>query len=256
MNFVGVPGKSMQRAGHVLDLTFSNIPFALTVVRPDMHSGSDHKTQVTIIPGCGNVPREQFPYRVPEDKLPKFARLIQNGMAQLPDPWSLTDPDQINGFTNVLMEIFISTIQIAGKPDHREGCPTPWWTANCKTEYRAHLSAREPMGEGATEETREFYTTICNAKQEYWKHIINGVSDNKSLYRIIGWHKLTSNLKSPPLKVNGNMVKDTLEKAEALRTEVLERFSTDDDLGHDPLDNWNGSGTLDWRQSTSLEEVE
>ena len=45
------------------------------------------------------------------------------------------------------------------------------------------------------------------------------------------WHKLASNLKSPPLKVNGNMVEDTLEKAEALRTEVLERFSADDDLG-------------------------
>jgi hypothetical protein len=47
-----------------------------------------------------------------------------------------------------------------------------------------------------------------------------------------------------------------MEKAEALRTEILERFSAADDLDLDPLDNWDGTGHLDWEQTVTLEEVE
>jgi len=50
MDFIGTPGGVTQDAGHVLDLIFSNIPFASSEVKEDMHSGSDHETQVTTIP--------------------------------------------------------------------------------------------------------------------------------------------------------------------------------------------------------------
>jgi len=56
MDFISTPGEPTQRSGHVLDLTFSNIPFAQSTVRPDMHSGSDHET-LTIIPDRGTVHR-------------------------------------------------------------------------------------------------------------------------------------------------------------------------------------------------------
>lgn len=65
--------------------------------------------------------------------------------------------------------------------------------------------------------------TVRKAKRNYWKHIIDGVSDDKSLYKVIGWHKLSPNLKSPPLEVNGVLIEDTMKKAEVLRSEVLER---------------------------------
>jgi hypothetical protein len=52
------------------------------------------------------------------------------------------------------------------------------------------------------------------------------------------------------------VVEDTIEKAEALRTEILERFSAVDDLDLDPLANWDGTGHLVWEQTVSLEEVE
>lgn len=84
-------------------------------------------------------------------------------------------------------------------------------------------------------ETREFLTTVRQAKQEYWKHRINNIKDDKALYKIISWHKLASNLKAPPLVVNGVRIEDTMEKAEALRSEVLGRFDAKDDLEQDPL---------------------
>ena len=94
MNFIGTPGEPTQRAGYILDLTFSNIPFTQSIVRPDMHSGSDHETQVTSIPGRRKVPLEQFYYRIPEADLPKFAGLVKNGIAGLSDPWLIPDAEQ------------------------------------------------------------------------------------------------------------------------------------------------------------------
>jgi hypothetical protein len=105
-------------------------------------------------------------------------------------------------------------------------------------------------------ETREFLTTVHQAKRQYWKHQINNVKDDKALYKIISWHKLASNLKAPPLKVNRVHIKDTMEKAEALCSKVLGRFSAKDDLEQDPLVDWAGTGHLQWNQAVSLEEVE
>jgi hypothetical protein len=118
------------------------------------------------------------------------------------------------------------------------------------------LDTSTPSDNNTLLETREFLSTVRKAKREYWRHIINGVSDDKSLYKVIGWHKLSSALKAPPLEVNGTVVEDTMEKAEALRTEILERFSAADDLDLDPLANWDGTGHLVWEQTVSLEEVE
>jgi hypothetical protein len=86
MDFIGTPSAATHRAGHVLDLTFSNIPFAQTTIRTNMHSGSDHETQVTIIPSRGNIPFEQFHFRVPESELDKFAGLVKNNVANLINP--------------------------------------------------------------------------------------------------------------------------------------------------------------------------
>ena len=41
LDYIGQSGQATHRAGHTLDLTFSNIPFAKTVIRYDMHCGSD-----------------------------------------------------------------------------------------------------------------------------------------------------------------------------------------------------------------------
>ena len=261
MDFIGVPGEPTHRAGHVLDLTFSNIPFAQSTVRVNMHSGSDHETQVTLIPGRGQVPLDQFHYRVPETELDKFAGLVKNGVAQLPDICQVADTAQIDNFVDKLTSVLGSAIETAGKPNRASGKSAPWWTPECQTAYKAHLAARvrtfDPDDDGGpTAEHREFLSIVKRAKRDYWKHRINGVSDDKSLYQVIGWHKLAPNLKAPPLEVNGRVIEDTMEKAETLRAEVLDRFNANDDLDDDPLQGWEGSGHLNWDPNVSMEEVE
>jgi hypothetical protein len=43
MDYIGNPGEATHDAGHVLDLSFSNIPFATTSIRTDIHCASDHE---------------------------------------------------------------------------------------------------------------------------------------------------------------------------------------------------------------------
>ena len=255
MDFIGEPGVPTQRAGHVLDLTFSNIPFARTIVRSDLHSGSDHETQVTTIPGRGNVPLDQFNYRIPEENLGKFAALVEIGMSRLSPLNNLQARKDIDDYTKALTDMFDSAIKTAGKPDRGKGHAAPWWTDECQEAYREHLNTRG-QDRKVSETTRTFYATVRKAKRDYWQHVIDNVTDDKSLYKVIGWHKLASNLKAPPLVVNGVTIEDAMGKAEALREEVLGRFNTEDDLDYDPLQDWEGSGHLVWEQTVSIEEVE
>ena len=75
MDYVGEPGRATHRAGHVNDLSFSNVPFDKTKVRTDLNCGTDHEKLVTLIPGRGRAPLEQFHYRIPESRLSQFAGL-------------------------------------------------------------------------------------------------------------------------------------------------------------------------------------
>ena len=257
MDFIGDPGVATHRLGNVLDLTFSNLPFAKTIVRDDLHSTSDHKTQVTTIRGRGRVPLEQVHHRVPESALPTFAALVHTGVARLPDPRTLTTPEQIDTFATHFAAVMDSAIQTAGKKDTGQGHGAHWWTAECKAAHRAYKrsnTANEPV---VSQECRDFKTAVVRAKQDYWRNRIDGCETDRDLYLLVGWHKLTTNLKSPPLEVNGRLIEGSKEKAEALYTEVLQRFDAADDLPEDPLaEDDDRRQTLPWDQTTSLEEVE
>lgn len=258
MDFIGSPGEPTHDAGHVLDLTFSNIPFARTLIQEEMRSGSDHQTQITVLPGRGRVPLDQFHYKVPEKELTRFSDLVRIGLANLPDPGTLTNTEQIETAARHLSAVFGSAIKVVGKHNPGGNKSAPWWTPDCQQAYHDHLQARLPFGEGngATAETRQFHEVIRRSKRDYWRKILNDVKSDASLYKVVAWHKLTPNLKSPPLEVDGRTISDTLEKAETMYTKILNRFSAADDLPDNPLDDWTGKGDLPWDATVTIEEVE
>jgi hypothetical protein len=126
IDFIRTPGESTHGAGYVLNLTFSNIPFAATSVRPELHTGSDYETQVTIIPGRGVVPLEQNRFRIPETEIVKFNRLIRNGVSKLQNPWSLTTTAEVDDFATAFATVFSSVIEATGRPDRGTGRSVPW----------------------------------------------------------------------------------------------------------------------------------
>ena len=257
MDFIGAPGEPTHKKGHVLDLTFSNVPNSITMIRHDMHSGSDHETQVTTLPSRGKIPVSQIHYRVPDSELSKFAGLMQVGLTRLPDPATLTTAVELDEYAAALASVFQESITTAGKPPQDGLQATPWWTDECQEARDRHLRARRVVYDGEIpEETRQFLATVRKAKRNYWRELINGIDSDEKLYKVMGWHRLTTSLKAPPLVVNGTVIEDTRDKANALKAEVLGRFSAADDLDYDPLDEWNGTGHLPWANSVSAEEVE
>ena len=256
MDYIGVPGQPTHCAGHVLDLTFSNIPFAQSAVDASMHCGSDHETIVTSVSTStlGTPHLDQHHYRVPEASLPKFTGLVEIGVQSIPDPRTAQDAAQLDNCVTLLTETVQHSIQTAGKLDRKEGRAAPWWTQECKTAYQAYKHARQLCHGSLLEERHAFKTTVRQAKRQYWRHIIDNAKDDKDLFKIIAWHKLTPENQDTPLIVNNTTISDPLEKAEALREEVLNRYTAEDDLGCYP--DQGNAATLPWSTRISLEEAE
>jgi ribonuclease HI len=256
MDYIGVPGQPTHCAGHVLDLTFSNIPFAQSAVDASMHCGSDHETIVTSVSTStlGTPHLDQHHYRVPEASLPKFTGLVEIGVQSIPDPRTAQDAAQLDNCVTLLTETVQHSIQTAGKLDRKEGRAAPWWTQECKTAYQAYKHARQLCHGSLLEERHAFKTTVRQAKRQYWRHVIDNAKDDKDLFKIIAWHKLTPENQDTPLIVNNTTISDPLEKAEALREEVLNRYTAEDDLGCYP--DQGNAATLPWSTHISLEEAE
>ena len=156
LDFIGEPGEPTHRAGHVLDLTFSNIPFAETSIRDDMYTGSDHFTLVTTVPARGQPALEQFHYRVPEARLPRFAGMVELNVQGLSDPSQAVNPSQLDECVTALTDAIKRAVESTGKLDREVGRSAPWWTAECREAYRHHLNARAPLGQAPSDATRNF----------------------------------------------------------------------------------------------------
>ena len=119
----------------------------------------------------------------------------------------------------------------AGTPDRAKGHLAPWWTEECVQAHSRHRVAKNSAEPGTVPtETREFLAVVRKAKKDYWANRINNITTDKELYSLLGWHKLTPGQQDIPLIVNNQTISDLLAKAEALRVEILDRFSADDDL--------------------------
>jgi hypothetical protein len=117
IDYIKNPGKATHNAGHILDLSFSNIPFATTSIQTDIHYALDHKVQVTVILGKGKVPLEQVHYHIPEAELNTFLALVQASVALLPKADDLFIPKELNELAAQLATALGSAIETVRKPD-------------------------------------------------------------------------------------------------------------------------------------------
>ncbi|RAL59094.1 hypothetical protein DID88_006740 [Monilinia fructigena] len=223
-------GEPTHRAGHTIDLTFSNIPFAETTVRHDLDCGSDHFTLVTLLPGRGQGADGNAGYRVTEANLPRFAHAINSGISHLPQPADVLDTRDLDDIAALLTTLFQNAIKAVGKRPQGTAKSAPWWTPACAELHAGYASARRRAAPEQERKRRDMLSTIRNAKRDYWRRVIDSAADDADLYKVVGWHKLAPSLKAPPLIVNGVSIESTKEKAEALLEKVLHRYDDSDDL--------------------------
>ncbi|RAL67198.1 hypothetical protein DID88_007975 [Monilinia fructigena] len=195
MDFIGEVGIPTHRAGHVIDLTFSNIPFAETVVRRDMD--------------CG---------------------LIESGAYWLPKVRHIASDVELETATEQLTDLFQRAIRTAGRPASDRARSAPWWTNESASAYSLYKRSGKTL-----EDRKRMLSVMCKAKREYWRRLIDSASDDADLYKVVGWHRAAPSLKSPPLVVDGQPIEGTREKAQALLDKVLHRYDSTDDLEADPI---------------------
>ncbi|RYC62831.1 hypothetical protein CHU98_g3375 [Xylaria longipes] len=119
--FIGEIGEPTHNQGHVLDLTFSNIPFANTERRRRLRKSSDHETLLTTIPGRGIEQLEQYHYRLRDDDVHTFVGLVATGTDQLPDTSALNTPEEIDRAAEI--DILLRTID----PENLHAATSIFW---------------------------------------------------------------------------------------------------------------------------------
>ncbi|RAL62925.1 hypothetical protein DID88_004766 [Monilinia fructigena] len=182
-DFIGDPGEPTHRAGHTIDLTFSNIPFAETKVRHDLDSGSDHFTLVTLIPGRGQQTNANTGYRVAEDSLERFAHIINSGVPLLPRPASAQGPGDLDDIARLLTILFQNAIKAVGKKAQNAARSAPWWTPACAELHASYAKARQRSEPDQERKRRTMLSTIRNAKRDYWRRIIDNAAEDADLYK-------------------------------------------------------------------------
>lgn len=258
MEFTGEIGAPTHAGGGVLDLVFSNIPFASTHISAELTTGSDHETLVTSLCLKGQGKPEAVHYTVRDSQLEAFSELVGVGLATLPCPTQCQSGEDLDRWVEDFTTMWQRALQARGTPASKRGRSAPWWTKECQELWKAYRAKRrQGPRAGASQEERAYLTGIRAAKASYWRTVIDGITDDKQLYNIIGWHKRGTQLPSPPLVVDGASINTPREKAETLQREVLGRFSEVDDLDTDPLAEWDPQeATISWQTEISPEEAE
>ncbi|EDN08633.1 conserved hypothetical protein [Histoplasma mississippiense (nom. inval.)] len=252
MDFVGEIGVPTHAAGHVIDLTFSNVAFASTTVRQDLHCGSDHQSMITMLPTTPQTQLSDARIKITDSQLEPFADLVRGLMVDMPCPERVGNVAQLDDLAQHFTQSLLAAAQAVSKPAQQGRTTAPWWTADCR---RAHRELTTHQTEAAK---HQFKDAVRKAKRAYWRQVINEARDGRDLYRVVAWHKLEPNLRAPPLVIGDQVIEETAAKAEALQQAILKRYNSADDLEYDPLDDehWSGMGNLPWNPRIEMEEME
>ena len=235
LSFIREYARGTHDRGNTLDLAFSNVPFASSIVDDALTAPSDHSALRVTLPIGGRIRVDHHRFTVPEDKIEAFTGLVTSGLQHAPRPRTKT-PEEIDDVADFLVDTLKTAVRGAGKAPGPPGGSAPWWTEECGTKHRLYKATiRASSLAEAWAEKKAFRTAVRTAKRQYWRRLIDGATSDQDLYRIVAWHKLGTACGPPPLVVDGRTIDDAKEKCEALGEKLLRRFSPTDDIGTDPL---------------------
>jgi len=188
---------------------------------------------------------------------------MEFGIFSLPDPGAAVDGAALNAWVAAFEGIWKLALEAGGTPASKRGRAAPWWTRECQNSWKEFKKAKrtaireENPVFGPSSEEKAYYTTVRQAKRDYWRNAIDSISNDKGLWDLVGWHKKGPRLRAPPLVHEGETISDPMEKAKCLQKAVLGRFSEENDLEIDPLEEWNQEeAKITWDTEVTLEEAQ
>jgi hypothetical protein len=246
--------------GNTIDLAFSNIPAAHTTIEQHLDVLSDHATLSTTVPAadfCG--PRNQSPKVTTEDELRIFQEVVAKGSPHLPA--ARNTPEELDDLAHSIATLLIAAAKVAGRPPSKGSSGgTTWWSEACDEDHTLYVALRraERYGADVYEEVskakKALKRTICRAKRDFWRQIVEEAADHHSIYKIMRWTKASGPFRPPPLQVGEQVFVTDEDRARALREALLERKNTLDDV-QDPGPAPTGDSRCHIRQAVSLRDA-
>ncbi|KHJ30457.1 putative eka-like protein [Erysiphe necator] len=244
-------GEPTHHAGNTLDLAWKNLKDTMAWVSKEECITSDH------LPICDFVPNHKAPkvnslkserkLQVSKEKVPQFTRLVTEW---LPPNTTLNTVEETEKFAQEICWALTNSLKAVGRRINKtSGRKAPWWTPECKFD---HLEYHEAVkDEEHNLRARKFRKTVASAKKEHWKRRIEDMKSSRDAYKLMRWAAPQHSSNTPPLRHEGRIIADQLERAITLRDCLLSRFSASDDL---PPCTVSGVARIPW--SEELTELE
>lgn len=237
LQLLSLPGLATHKAGNVLDLTWAspNLVGAQAAIDEALHSTSDHETIYITIPYPATSPTQAVGrYRFDTMDIRLFNTRLKANLPSLIQP---QDSDGLDLFAQSIIEAFGIALKSSTKRVIGKGTATQYWTEEVRQSYREVTTLRKLItglrsvgGDTRYEETdlqirmKEFKDTFCKSKRDFWQKKISEARTGTQIFEMVGWHKLTGNYGTPPLKDpdTGDYAYSQQAKRNLLRSALLQ----------------------------------
>lgn len=189
-----LPNTATHKAGHTIDLVFTNILGVTTTVEEHLHTTSDHETIITRIPLGPNRASPNGKLRITEEGLSKLTQAV----AETLPPFIATKRNDLDGAALSLSQCIQLNMARVFRPRNTRNLGAPWWTNACRDAVQAYRQARRHGL--ATYEKHQLQAEVKHAKRQHWQNAVNRASTSKDIFKITSWRKQSGPLRSPPLR--------------------------------------------------------
>jgi ribonuclease HI len=236
--------------GHVIDLAFSSIPSAEANIDLSLRCGSDHETLVIRLPDS-NQAKSNPRLRIGPD----YHSAFRNALAMSTKLWQPVahTPVALDKRAFDLIEAIQLTIRAIGRPVGRGGRASNWWNEECSSLQESLQTCADGLSYSTA--SKAFRKAVKNARRSGFAKFLSEASSDTDIFRVtkIG---LPAALREPPaIQIEeGVFVEEPLQKAEALRKALLERFSAENDIS-DPWRTPVSPPQIPLQEAASEDEV-
>ncbi|POS84528.1 hypothetical protein EPUL_004872 [Erysiphe pulchra] len=210
--------------GNVLDLVFTNIIGTQCNIEEHLHTTSDREILLTTLPLNGYAAKAlEERFTLTSDAIPRFILGIKETLKS--DKILLQDLDSLA--LTITESIKINMGRFLPRKSHQmQG--KKWWNPDCREKAYVYRRARK-LGDANTEK-HALRNATRSMKKAYWQNIVQSTKFPSDIFKITRWHKNIATFSSPPIKHEGQIYEDPIDKALVLTKALLQRRTIDDDI--------------------------
>ncbi|KAF5606675.1 endonuclease reverse transcriptase [Fusarium subglutinans] len=180
---------------NTIDLAWSNILGASATIEGHLATSSDHYTIAVT--------------------LPRVVGMVRDNVWLLPDKGDIQE--ELDTAAAALQDLISGAVNNVGRTPRKNLPHTKWWNKRCDKQYKLHRELRREQLLGFSKEVQ--LAQVAFRREE-----------PKDIWPIMRWTQPKNQAQALPIEYEGKAHVSLLEKTEALRSAILDRFTAEDDI--------------------------